>query len=245
MPHGSSQRCYAALAFTVTILVALTRFVFRGAHADSNRNLGSRACTFYESLRASIVNGEFPPGARLASYIELAHTFGVSTITVQWALTHLEEEGLIVREPGSSMLVCAQKANGNSGKKSEEALAPPRHRVLVVEDDTGVADSVSMVLESEGHEIQTVDGPRAMESALTFRPDVVLLDLMMPTVDGFQVAAMLAANDQTKDIPVIVMTALRGAESVRDRLHAAAFLPKPFDIEQLLHYLEIATALVA
>ncbi|HZU11961.1 MAG TPA: response regulator [Chloroflexota bacterium] len=115
-------------------------------------------------------------------------------------------------------------------------------RVLIVEDEQDVATLISGVLDLEGYETRLAVGETAMESALEFRPDVVLLDLMMPVVDGFQVARLLHGERQTADIPIIVMTAMHDAAARGAELGAAHVLAKPFDIDDMLHQIDQATA---
>jgi DNA-binding response OmpR family regulator len=79
-----------------------------------------------------------------------------------------------------------------------------------------------------------------MDDALRFEPDIVLLDLMMPVVDGFEVARRLRANDETRSLPIIVMTAMHDAAAKAAEIGTPYVLPKPFDIEQLTQKVEDA-----
>jgi DNA-binding response OmpR family regulator len=106
-------------------------------------------------------------------------------------------------------------------------------RVLIVEDEQDVAELISDVLGMEGFETCPSYGEIALADALRFRPDVVLLDLMMPVVDGFEVARSLRAHDETRRLPIIVMTAMHSAASKAAEIGTPYVLPKPFDIEQL------------
>lgn len=111
-------------------------------------------------------------------------------------------------------------------------------RVLVVEDEQDVAALIAGVLELEGYGARLAVGENAMREALDFRPDVVLLDLMMPVVDGFQVARLLHSDPNTRDVPIIVMTAMHDAATRATEVGAARFLAKPFDIDELLRQIE-------
>jgi DNA-binding response OmpR family regulator len=106
-------------------------------------------------------------------------------------------------------------------------------RVLIVEDEQDVAELISDVLGMEGFETCPSYGEIALADALRFRPDIVLLDLMMPVVDGFEVARSLRAHDETRRLPIIVMTAMHSAASKAAEIGTPYVLPKPFDIEQL------------
>jgi DNA-binding response OmpR family regulator len=113
-------------------------------------------------------------------------------------------------------------------------------RVLVVEDEELVADLVSDALDVEGHETRCVNGETALEVALDFQPEVVLLDLMMPRVDGFEVARRLHARKETQDMPIVVMTAMYDAASRAAEIGTEYYLAKPFDIAELLDIVERA-----
>lgn len=115
-------------------------------------------------------------------------------------------------------------------------------RVLIVEDEQDVATLISGVLDLEGYETRLAVGETAMGAALDFGPDVVLLDLMMPVVDGFQVARLLRGNMRTADVPIIVMTAMHDAAARGAELGAAHVLAKPFDIDDMLHQIDRAIA---
>jgi CheY-like chemotaxis protein len=79
-----------------------------------------------------------------------------------------------------------------------------------------------------------------MQDALRFDPDIVLLDLMMPVVDGFEVARRLRAGEETRHLPIVVMTAMHDAESKAADVGTDHVLAKPFDIEQLIQAVEQA-----
>jgi DNA-binding response OmpR family regulator len=108
-------------------------------------------------------------------------------------------------------------------------------RVLVVEDNAELAAGIRYNLELEGYEVRVAeDGRAAVDEVLAFAPDLVILDLMLPDVDGFQVLRTL--RDQGVQVPVLVLTA-RGeeADKVRAfRLDAAQYVTKPFGLLELL-----------
>lgn len=113
-------------------------------------------------------------------------------------------------------------------------------RVLIIEDEQDVADLVAEVLHFEGYETRIVNGPRAMREALSFRPDVVLLDLMMPIVDGFQVARQLRTDPATRGLPIIVMTAMHEPAVRAVEVGTPLVLAKPFDIGELVETVDQA-----
>ena len=115
-------------------------------------------------------------------------------------------------------------------------------RVLIVEDERDVATLLAGVLELEGYEPDLAVGENAMEHILSFQPDVVLLDLMMPIVAGFEVARRMRADHRTRDLPIIVMTAMHDPAARAAEVGTGRFLAKPFDIDDLLTCIEQATS---
>jgi CheY-like chemotaxis protein/anti-sigma regulatory factor (Ser/Thr protein kinase) len=118
-------------------------------------------------------------------------------------------------------------------------------RVLVVDDDPHVADMLHQLLpESDFTLVSAVDGVAGLEAIEAHRPDVVLLDIMMPRLDGFGVIERLRANPETRDLPIIVISAkeLTDSESARLKESVAFVMRKQgFDGTKLIH--EINTAL--
>ena len=110
--------------------------------------------------------------------------------------------------------------------------AAQRRRVLVADDEPAMRVLVRVNLQVEGVEvIEARDGAEALELATQERPDLVLLDVMMPGLDGWQVARRLAETPETSDIPVLFMTALAGSEDRRRGFEAGGvgYIVKPFD----------------
>lgn len=112
-----------------------------------------------------------------------------------------------------------------------------KDRILVVDDDPDILQFVEMNLDMEGFETQTaMSGKTALEVARERPPDLVLLDVMMPEMDGLTVLRRLRSSPATSSIPVILLTAKALAEDrVRGLdLGADDYITKPFDIEELL-----------
>ena len=108
-------------------------------------------------------------------------------------------------------------------------VAPSCRRLLVVDDDPHVADLVRQSLEDEPYQIDAAgDGVAALEAIAQRRPDVILLDLLMPRMDGFEVIASLQQDAERRDIPVIVLTAKILTRQERRSLkeHALAVIQK-------------------
>src|SRR5438876_777248 len=112
---------------------------------------------------------------------------------------------------------------------------PPaeRPRVLVIEDDATVTEVVARYLDREGFEVRTAaDGPAGVRMALSSAPDLIVLDLMLPGIDGFEVCRQVR---EVAPVPIIMLTA-RGLESDRVmglELGADDYVPKPFSPREL------------
>jgi CheY-like chemotaxis protein len=100
-------------------------------------------------------------------------------------------------------------------------IAPAHHRLLVVDDDLQVVDLVHQLLADQPYEIEAaVDGQVALEAIARRQPDVILLDLLMPRLDGFGVLSYLHHTPSYRDIPVIVLTAKTCTAEEQALLHA-------------------------
>ena len=113
--------------------------------------------------------------------------------------------------------------------------------ILVVDDDPDLVETIALMLESKGCEVgKAYDGIEGEESIKERRPDLVILDIMMPRKDGYVLCAELKANDDTRDIPVILLTAVGEAVPSTRYSHADGmsteadeYIPKPIDTEGL------------
>jgi DNA-binding response OmpR family regulator len=113
--------------------------------------------------------------------------------------------------------------------------APVRDpRVLVVEDDEEIAQVLQRSLRLDGYEVRlAADGEAALDAAAAYRPDLVILDLGLPRLDGMEVARRLRAAD---DVPILMLTARDALEARVEGLDAGAddYLIKPFERQELL-----------
>ncbi len=112
-------------------------------------------------------------------------------------------------------------------------MTQPGPKVLVAEDDASVRLTISFVLEDEGFTVLLAeDGEQALELAQREAPDVILLDQIMPKLDGKQVLTALRDDGATRDIPVFVLTGMsRGAP---EEWPDAQFVGKPFSPDELV-----------
>jgi CheY-like chemotaxis protein len=133
------------------------------------------------------------------------------------------------------------EAQDNGTAAASAAEAPVPQRVLVVDDNVDAADSLAMLLGLLGHEVELAyDGPAALTAAQQFGPDVVLLDIGLPILDGYEVARRLRAG--SRDLFLIAVSGY-GQDSDRERSHQAGFdhhLIKPVDFEVLQKLLSSA-----
>jgi PAS domain S-box-containing protein len=132
-----------------------------------------------------------------------------------------------------------ERRRGQRGTGTEAVVIPARivsHRVLVVDDHVDAAESLALVLKAQGHEVRTAhDGVSALEVARAYQPDVVLLDIGLPRMDGYEVARRLRSQTDLQDALLIAVTGY-GQEEDRRQAAAAGFdahLIKPADLAAL------------
>jgi PAS domain S-box-containing protein len=114
-----------------------------------------------------------------------------------------------------------------------------RPTALVCDDDPAIVEVATSVLGGRGWRVVTAtSGAEALERAQADPPDVVVLDLLMPSVDGWDVVARLKAHDATRDVPVVVLSVLAHTDEARPDVEA--WIEKPFDPERLMAALEAA-----
>ena len=109
-------------------------------------------------------------------------------------------------------------------------------KVLVVDDEEEVRSSVSEFLESQGYDaVEVADGEEALAKCFTEKPDLLLLDLRLPRVDGYQVCQTLKGNPITSVIPIIIITALNSTSQKIKGIEYGAddYIEKPFDLAEL------------
>ena len=106
--------------------------------------------------------------------------------------------------------------------------------ILVVEDDDDTRAMVTTVLELDGHDVITAaNGKEGFERARQDHPCLILLDLMMPVMNGEQFRAAQLADPSTEDIPVVVLSAHHDALAIAKRMKVAGCLQKPVDFDEL------------
>lgn len=114
-------------------------------------------------------------------------------------------------------------------------------KILVADDDPAIQKVLFQTFQLEGYEVATAsDGEEALSELEGELPDVVVLDVMMPKLDGFDVLKRIRANPRTKTLPVILLTARSSQEDIWQGWQSGVdyYMTKPFDVEDLLKFLE-------
>jgi DNA-binding response OmpR family regulator len=114
---------------------------------------------------------------------------------------------------------------------------PAKPRVIIVDDDRDTREMLTLALELEGFEVgQAANGLRLISAMHVDRPDVILLDVMMSWIDGFELCRAIKKNPTFTDIPVIFISARKSAEDERTGLAAGAvaYFSKPIDMDGLV-----------
>lgn len=136
--------------------------------------------------------------------------------------------------PPESVIAAADKA---------WAMARPRAKIAVIDDDRIIRDLVALHLRNEGYEVicaaDAIDGGHMI---LAHTPDLIVCDVEMPYLNGYELAAALKADPTTKHIPVVFLTANDDVEEKAARLGAAAYLRKPLTSDRLLRVVGLLAA---
>jgi CheY-like chemotaxis protein len=148
---------------------------------------------------------------------------------------------LVISLPAVAGAAAASDVVGSAGVAVKGALRTGR-RILVVDDNVDAAHLIAAALEAVGHETPAVfDGPAALSVAAEFHPDVALLDLGLPLMDGFEVARQLRELNVATAPPVLVAVTGYGQRSDRERTESAGFqahVVKPVDVHELVSLLD-------
>jgi CheY-like chemotaxis protein len=106
-------------------------------------------------------------------------------------------------------------------------------KLLIVDDEVAIVEALQDVLSGEGYEVRTAyNGAEGLKRLGEVRPDLMLLDMMMPVMDGRELLHRVRTDEHLKKLPVIVMSA--GRISEEERRLSSRFLPKPFELDVLL-----------
>jgi len=112
-----------------------------------------------------------------------------------------------------------------------------RERILVVEDEESLLKLESILLSSKGYSVTGVmDGRSALEEVRANRPDLVILDIMLPEIDGFEVCRQIKEDPDTRHIPVLILTAKKNSQDLArgQQVGCDAYITKPFKSAKVL-----------
>ncbi len=115
-------------------------------------------------------------------------------------------------------------------------MAEAAQKILVIEDDLDVADMLNAYFHIQGYEVATVGrGEEGIETCLTSKPNIIILDIHLPDIDGYEVARRLRSNRRSAEIPIIFMTEKRERSEKLQGLELGAddYITKPFDVQEL------------
>ena len=115
-------------------------------------------------------------------------------------------------------------------------MAKENSKILIVEDDLDVAEMLNAYFGVQGYDVVTVNwGEDGVKAGLSERPDLVILDIRLPDIDGYEVARRLRSDRRTKEIPIIFLTEKRDREDRLRGLELGAddYITKPFDVQEL------------
>jgi DNA-binding response OmpR family regulator len=117
----------------------------------------------------------------------------------------------------------------------------PRARVLVVDDEADLVRILQFGLQAIGYQVETAsDGQEALKKAREQKPDIILLDLMLPKLDGYKVCRLLKFDERYKNIPIIILSARtqEGDQLLAMEMGANRFVTKPYDFSEVLSHIE-------
>jgi DNA-binding response OmpR family regulator len=117
----------------------------------------------------------------------------------------------------------------------------PRGRILVVDDEPDLIRVLEFGLKASGYAVEVAaDGQEGLKKAREIKPDVILLDLMLPKLDGYKVCRLLKFDDRFKHIPIIILSARtqEGDQTLALEMGANRFVTKPYDFTEILGYIE-------
>lgn len=106
-----------------------------------------------------------------------------------------------------------------------------KKKILIVEDEESLLKLESILLTSRGYDVKGVtDGQAALDAVVSVKPDLVLLDIMLPVIDGFEVCRRIKSSEATRHIPVIMLTAKKSREDMArgEEVGADWYITKPF-----------------
>lgn len=117
----------------------------------------------------------------------------------------------------------------------------PRSRVLVVDDEPDLVRILEFGLKAAGYAVETAaDGQEGLKKAREQKPDIILLDLMLPKLDGYKVCRLLKFDERYKHIPIMILSARtqEGDQTLAHEMGANRFLTKPYEFSEILEHIQ-------
>lgn len=111
-------------------------------------------------------------------------------------------------------------------------------KILIADDDQGILDSVSLLLEEVGYEVKTTSDGSTISDFSHFTPDLLLLDIWMAGWNGSDICKELKADTNTKQIPIIIVSANKDGAVIAKDAGADDFIAKPFELDELISKVE-------
>jgi DNA-binding response OmpR family regulator len=130
------------------------------------------------------------------------------------------------------------------GTKSESTIPYMAKRILLIDDDAKILNLEKAILTQGGFEVEiALDGAEGIEKLKTGQYDVVVLDVLMPTMDGYDVARQIKLLESHKNIPIVMVTAATQHDAMTQGFHSGAvvFMNKPFTVAKLLSVINTVT----
>jgi CheY-like chemotaxis protein len=114
-----------------------------------------------------------------------------------------------------------------------------KKRVLICDDDEGISEVTRIILEENGYDTKLCNTGKAIQKKVKeYQPDLILLDLWMPGIDGKETTKLLKTNPETRHIPIIIVSALNEIQGIAKAIGADGFISKPFEIKDLIAKVE-------
>jgi two-component system alkaline phosphatase synthesis response regulator PhoP len=142
-----------------------------------------------------------------------------------------ENPGITIKEIAEKLSISADQV-----ESTLESMSDTRQKVLIVDDEMDALMALKVALEAEGYNVaEAKDGHEALDKVYSEIPDVILLDLMIPGIDGFEVCRQLKSDDMYRHIPVIMLTARGEIDDKVEGIELGAddYVTKPFNLKEL------------
>jgi len=119
-----------------------------------------------------------------------------------------------------------------------------KKKILIADDETGIRLTLGRILDKDYVVLEATNGEEAVEIAKVQKPDLILMDLIMPKMDGYAACSQIKADEATKGIPVVILTAIGNElnKKFATEMGAEGYITKPFNIQELM---DVITPLLA